>query len=148
VVKLSLPPLRERKEDIPLLIDNFVQRFNTLYNRNLIGVSEQALKLLMRYNYPGNIRELENIIECAFVLCPTEIIEPEHLPESVQDLQSQRSFEDSALDAVHTAEAKAIMKALEENGYNRTHAAKSLGMHKSTLYRKMAKYGLNPPKSS
>ncbi|MDZ7761169.1 MAG: sigma 54-interacting transcriptional regulator [Desulfovermiculus sp.] len=147
VVKLTLPPLRERKEDIPLLIDTFVQRFNALYNRNLIGVSEQALKLLMHYHYPGNIRELENIIECAFVLCPAEIIEPDHLPESIGNSPSTPSSAGHAQSVVHEAEARAIMQALEDHAYNRLQAARALGMHKSTLYRKMAKYGLKPPRS-
>ncbi len=147
VVKLSLPPLRERKEDIPLLIDTFVQRFNALYNRHLLGVSQQTLQVLMHYDYPGNIRELENIIECAFVLCPAEIIEPEHLPEHVSKYTGELTPPNDPRSAVQEAEARAILKALEDNGYNRLQAAKALGMHKSTLYRKMAKYGLNPPSS-
>ena len=147
VVKLSLPPLRERKEDIPLLIDTFVQRFNALYNRQLLGVSQQALQVLMHYDYPGNIRELENIIECAFVLCPAEIIEPEHLPEHVSKYTGELTSPNDPRSAVQEVEARAILKALEDHGYNRLQAAKALGMHKSTLYRKMAKYGLNPPSS-
>jgi len=147
VVKLSLPPLRERKEDIPLLIDTFVQRFKALYNRQLLGVSQQALQVLMHYDYPGNIRELENIIECAFVLCPAEIIEPEHLPEHVRKYTGELTSPNDPRSAVQEAEARAILKALEDHGYNRLQAARALGMHKSTLYRKMAKYGLNPPSS-
>ncbi|MBS3780248.1 MAG: sigma 54-interacting transcriptional regulator, partial [Desulfovermiculus sp.] len=147
VVKLALPPLRERKEDIPLLIDTFVQRFNSLYNRHLLGVSQQALQVLMHYDYPGNIRELENIIECAFVLCPAEIIDPEHLPEHVSKSIGEQSSPSQTRSAVQEAETRAILKALEDYGYNRLQAARALGMHKSTLYRKMAKYGLNPPSS-
>lgn len=148
VIKLTLPPLRERKEDIPLLLDNFVQRFNSLYNRNVLGVSDQAMKQLMQYSYPGNIRELENIIEYAFVLCSGQIIEPEHLPEHILALDRQGPKAQDLQSSVQEAEAAAIMKALEENDYNRQQAAKALGMHKSTLYRKMARYGLQLPKQS
>jgi PAS domain S-box-containing protein len=147
VVKLSLPPLRERKEDIPLLIDTFVQRFNALYNRQVLGVSQQALQVLMHYDYPGNIRELENIIECAFVLCPAEVIELEHLPEHVSKYTGELTSPNDPRSAAQEAEARAILKTLEDHGYNRLQAARALGMHKSTLYRKMAKYGLNPPSS-
>lgn len=146
VIKLTLPPLRERKEDIPLLIHSFVQRFNALYSRKLLGVNEHALKLLMQYDYPGNIRELENIIECAFVLCPADIIEPEHLPENVRGTRNEHVSAGNARLAAQEAEARAIMQALEENRYNRAQTAKTLGMHKSTLYRKMAKYGIHPPR--
>jgi PAS domain S-box-containing protein len=148
VLKLTLPPLRERKEDIPLLVDGFLQRFNALYNRRVAGVGEQALSMLMHYDYPGNIRELENIIECAFVLCPSEIIEPEHLPEHLGKMSLDRTDPRSLRSAAQEAESRAIMQALEDSGYNRTRAARALGMHKSTLYRKMAKYGLQAPKGS
>ena len=78
VVKISLPSLRERREDIPLLIDHFVEQFNRLRNRDIPGISPPVLEILMNYDYPGNIRELENIIEHAFVLCTKGIIKPEH----------------------------------------------------------------------
>jgi transcriptional regulator with PAS, ATPase and Fis domain len=148
VIKLTLPPLRERKEDIPLLLDNFVQRFNSLYNRKVLGVSDQAMKQLMQYSYPGNIRELENIIEYAFVLCSGQIIEPEHLPEHIWALDRKDTRARDLLSSVQEAEATAIMKALEENDYNRQQTARALGMHKSTLYRKMARYGLQLPKQN
>ncbi len=155
VIKLTLPPLRERKEDIPALIDTFIQRYNALFNRNISRVSEKALKLLMDYHYPGNIRELENIIEYAFVLCPAEIIMPEHLPEylSSGDAQGVSSGSEGISSspgpsALQEAEAETILKSLEAHGYNRQRTAQALGMHKSTLYRKMAKHGLQLPQAN
>ena len=88
IVKISLPPLREKREDIPLLIDHFVEHFNRLRRKDIPGVSQATLEILMKYDYPGNIRELENIIEHAFVICTQGIIKPEHLPKHLHGEKS------------------------------------------------------------
>jgi len=83
VFKITLPPLRERMEDIPLLCEHFIGRFNTMQKNDISGISDEAMAVLMGYTYPGNIRELANIIERAFILCKTGLIEKKHLPESL-----------------------------------------------------------------
>lgn len=147
VVRLELPPLRKRKEDIPLLVDRFIHRFNQTQGRALTGVSPEALALLMAHDYPGNIRELENIIEHAFVLCPDTVIGARYLPET---LVSKRSLPPPTPAtgyeaAIKTTESQMIRDALERCGGNRNEAAKVLGMHRSTFFRKVRALGLSLP---
>jgi len=92
VVTLTLPPLRERREDIPLLVNHFLERFNRLSGKEMAGVSQEVLSILMAYDFPGNVRELENIIEHATVLCQGGLIEGQHLPDY---LQPTRLFKES-----------------------------------------------------
>jgi PAS domain S-box-containing protein len=145
VIRLDLPPLRERKEDIPMLVKHFIGRLNRLRGKAVSGISQEALSLLMFHDYPGNIRELENIIEHAFVLCPEGRIEvrclPEHLRTSIPRPLAPRRMDT----ALQSAEARAIMEALEHNQFNRLSAARELGIHKSTLFRKLKALGLRPP---
>ncbi len=145
VVKLDLPPLRERKEDIPLLIEHFVQRLNRLQGKSIEGVSPDVLALLMAHVYPGNVRELENIIEHAFVLCTDYRIEISHLPTDLTARSRHLHKTEDLNAAMQSFEAQTIMKALERHGYNRLEAAKALGIHKSTLFRKLKALGINPP---
>ena len=147
VVRLDLPPLRQRKEDIPLLVDHFVRRFNHVQGKSVSGVTQEAMTLLMAYDYPGNIRELENFIERAFVLCSTGPIRPECLPERVTGARKPPATNSApTLDsAVRAAEAQTILNVLEQCGGNRTEAAKALGMHKSTFFRKVRSLGLSLP---
>lgn len=147
VVRIELPPLRERKEDIPLLAQCFVDKMNRLRSKSVSGLSELALELLMYHDFPGNIRELENIIEHALILCSQGEVEREHLPAYL--LQGSRVTPQpdasSMQSAVATTELELIQAALKRNNYNRTAAAKELGMHKSTLFRKVKKLGLELP---
>ena len=144
VIRLKLPPLTERREDIPLLIDRFVARFNRLQNKDVAGVSDDTLAILMAHDYPGNVRELENIIEHAFVLCRGGLIEPYVLPPSLvgdptispKRLQCPRTLK--AFEALH------ITEAIRRNGGNRTAAARELGINPSTLFRKIKSLGLDP----
>ena len=146
VVRLVLPPLRERKEDIPFLTERFIKRMNRLRGRSVSGVSQETLCLLMSHDYPGNIRELENTIEHAFVLCPDGMIEPRHLPESFHTRVSSPTVSSETLnEALKDAEAQTILNALERNNYNRLKAAHELGMHKSTLFRKIKKLKIKLP---
>jgi PAS domain S-box-containing protein len=143
VVRLELPPLRARKEDIPLLVQRFVERFNALQGRRITGCSERVLAALMRYPFPGNIRELENAIEHAFVVCIDTTIQMDDLPLHILDhfaAEAQKPSVEKPL--LEDAEMQAILTCLEENDYNRTRTARELGISRNTLWRKMKKYGI------
>jgi PAS domain S-box-containing protein len=146
VVRVQLPALRDRKEDIPLLIERFIAKMNRVRGKVVTGINDQALELLMQHDYPGNIRELENIIEHAFVLCAQGQIAVQHLPGHLE-LRPNTVKKDylSIQSAVESTEAKIIFTALERNGFNRVAAAKELGIHKSTLFRKIKKFSINLP---
>lgn len=145
VVRLDMPPLRKRKEDIPLLVDHFVARGNRAQGKSLPGVSPEVLSFLMAHDYPGNIRELENIIEHAFVLCAEGRIEPRHLPEDFVARVPTRTKRGGMSDTVRAMETHTIREALRRNGYNRLATARELGIHKSTLFRKMKALGIPLP---
>jgi PAS domain S-box-containing protein len=137
VVKLSLPSLKERSEDIPLLIEHFIHRFNRIYNKNICCLSDESMAAILSYDYPGNIRELENCIEHCFVLCQGDVIETRHLPPS---MKKSITFEDSDISTFRTlrqTEALMIERALRRNKGNRTAAARELGINASTLFRKL-----------
>ncbi|HQQ87436.1 MAG TPA: sigma 54-interacting transcriptional regulator [Smithellaceae bacterium] len=135
VFKIILPPLRERMEDIPLLIDHFIERFNVLQKKSIQGVSEEAMSVLMSYSYPGNIRELANIIERAFILCKTDLIEKKTLPESLFAMSA--NHKDSEVSSLRDVEAAYLLNALKQNNWDRQKTARQIGIHKSTLYRKI-----------
>ena len=145
VVRLHLPPLRQRKEDIPLLIDHFTEKMNLLRGKAITSVDAEVLQILMCHDYPGNIRELENIIEHAFVLCPAGPIQARHLPSGLAGQHPPSIQQASLTQTLHSTEAIAIMNALKHNYYNRLAAAKELGMHKSTLFRKIKRLGIDLP---
>jgi PAS domain S-box-containing protein len=147
VVRLKPPPLRDRKEDIPLLIDHFIEKMNMLRGKSITGVDTATLQILMCHNYPGNIRELENIVEHAFVLCSTGLIQARHLPGSLAGQPLAANDQDTLTHTLNTTEAIAIMNALKRHNYNRLAAARALGMHKSTLFRKIRKLGLALPET-
>jgi PAS domain S-box-containing protein len=143
VIQVELPPLRERKEDIPLLALQFVERFNTLQQRKVQGVSPKTMALLMAHDWPGNIRELENVIERAFILCQNGSIEPAHLPAELAIVCQKEEVSGKKLSSAREMlDRQAIMAALERNRYKRIDTANELGMHKTTLYRKMKKLGI------
>ena len=139
VIKLALPPLARRREDIPLLVDHFIQRFNARTGKNIKGLSAEAMNCLMRHDFPGNIRELENIIEHGFILCRGEMITPAHLP---LELAGSPESPDRQAPAKPLAlgEAALIRHTLEKHQGNRTRTAAELKIHKTTLWRKMKKY--------
>jgi PAS domain S-box-containing protein len=142
VIKLELPPLSERREDIPLLVDFFIDRFNRRMSKNIRGVSEEVMSVLMRHDFPGNVRELENFIERAFVLCRSEIIEFDCLPDELLQGVRTQSEQPSLAGAFENEEARIILEALKRNGGNRTKTAQELEIDKSTLWRKMKKYNI------
>jgi len=142
VVKLELPPLRERKEDIFLLIEHFISRFNRLHNKNICCVTNEVTAILCAYDYPGNVRELENIIEHCFVLCEGEIIEAKHLPGSLRPSSKLDKTKVSTPATIKQMEIILITQALRRNKGNKTAAAKQLGIDKSTLFRKMKAFDI------
>ena len=143
VVRLQLPPLRDRKEDIPLLIEHFVQKFNARRNREITGVSPAVMRMLSSYEFPGNVRELENVVEHAFVLCPGGIIHLEHLPEDVRTPIHEDDEDPKGI--VHRAQAEFLLKALRKNNWHRGKTARELGFHPTTLWRKLKKLGVRLP---
>jgi len=144
VMKLELPALRERKEDIPLLVDFFLGRFNRLHGKNISCVTSEVTTCLMAYDYPGNVRELENIMEHGFVLCDGEIIEARHLPSSVRPFLKTDKIESVQPATIKQTEIILITQVLQRNKGNKTAAAKELGIDKSTLFRKLKAYNITP----
>ena len=143
VMKLELPPLRDKKEDIPLLVDHFISRFNRLHNKNICCVTNEATAALLAYDYPGNVRELENIIEHCFVLCEGEIIEAKYLPTSVYPTLKTKSPQNSKPTTIKQMELILITQALGRNKGNKTATAKQLGIDKSTLFRKIKTFDID-----
>lgn len=144
VVSLHLPPLKERKEDIPLLTNHFIERFNTLKGRKLIEISQEALAVLMLYDWPGNVRELENAIEHAFVMCRSELIRPDHLPKRVLPEDKEIQVVPSMI--LKEIEKQAIIQTLERNQWKKVKSAKELGIDRNTLRRKIIRLGIEKGK--
>jgi len=144
VFPIKLPPLRERKEDIPLLAAHFLQKYNKQENKEIEGISPDALELLMAYNWPGNVRELENAIERAVVLATDNEIKARELPAAVRSLGEKKLYEsDNTLSSwIEKLEEEALRQALLENEGNISKTAKKLGIGRATIYRKAKKYGL------
>ncbi|MBN2574614.1 MAG: sigma 54-interacting transcriptional regulator [Deltaproteobacteria bacterium] len=145
VVQIDVPPLKERREDIPILVDHLIATYNRVHDQEITGLSQEALALLVQYDYPGNVRELQNILEHAFVLCRGGTIEPRHLPSEVA-----RGSARETVDAWHgmnlrTTEKALIREALAKHGGSRALAAGDLGIDPSTLYRKIQKLGIVTP---
>ena len=145
VVRVELPPLRNRKEDIPILVKHFIDRFNRLQRKSISGVTGEALSLLMAHHWPGNIRELENVIERCFILCDEPYIAIAHLPEELTAHGKLKTCDTGMRYARDLLETQAICSALARNANNRQAAAKDLGIHKSTLFRKIKKLGIVMP---
>ena len=144
VFPIKLPPLRDRREDIPLLAAHFIDKFARQESKEVEGIAPDALELLMAYNWPGNVRELENAIERAVVLASTREITPKDLPNTVRSIGEKRIYEsDNTLSSwIEKLEEEALRNALLENGGNISQTAKKLGIGRATIYRKAKKYGL------
>jgi len=145
VVNILLPPLRDRIEDIPLLIDHFVDKFRAEKQKDIAGVSDEVMSILMRYDYPGNIRELENIIEYGFILCPGGYIQEAHLPDGVSkdgELTPGTLAHDNRSKTLAEIEKQAILLSLEQNKGKRMKTCRELGISKDTLRRKLKSYGI------
>jgi PAS domain S-box-containing protein len=145
VMKLELPPLRKRREDIPLLVEHFVSVFNAVQNKRVTGVSPDVMAVLTAHNFPGNVRELMNIIEHGFVLCHEGQLGLEHLPNEIVPVSVKPQHTHKMHDSVRAMEAQSIVDALKRNDGNRLAAARELGVHKSTLFRKARHLGIMLP---
>ncbi len=147
VVRITIPPLRERKEDIPLLVNHFIEHFNSLLNREIRGITDASMAALINHEYPGNVRELENAIEHAFVLCRDDRIMPEHLPPIFR----RTAVENPANEGIPTLkelEARYITEALRRNHDNKAVTARELGIGRSSLYRKIREHGIRETRES
>jgi transcriptional regulator with PAS, ATPase and Fis domain len=147
VVKIVLPPLAERREDIPLLADHFIRKFNAEKDKQVEGISEEALGLLMRHDLPGNVRQLQNLIEHAVVLCRGDRIELDCLPAEFVQGTSGGNLPGAkpAGSPLLEAEATAILESLGQHDGHRGKTAAALGIDKTTLWRKMKRYGITYP---
>ena len=144
VVKIKAPPLRKRKEDLSWLIDHFIVKYNRMHDKRIEGISPHALSRLIEYDFPGNVRELENIIEHACVLSRSGMIRPEHLPEKFQERKNIPAIEIAS--NFNDLEAVFLISLLKKNDWNRKKTAEELNINPSTLYRKFKKLGIKPPK--
>ncbi|RME64218.1 MAG: sigma-54-dependent Fis family transcriptional regulator, partial [Nitrospirae bacterium] len=140
VIEIVIPPLRERKEDIPLLVEHFIRKFSRENNKDIQGISEEAMEAILNYSWPGNVRELANTIERAVVLSRGPLITLNELPEKVRvGVQSQGG---SLKDTLNYYEKKIILDRLIQFNWHKEQVAKSLGIDLATLYRKMKKLGI------
>ena len=149
VISVTQPPLRERIGDIPLLVDHYVEEFNSQTGKNVRAFDEHAIQLLQRYSWPGNVRELVNVVERAVVLAKSEVVTVTDLPEQFRQDQFTTNVGVNRLtgnadlkSALANPERQIILDALEQNGWNRQETAKLLGINRTTLYKKMKKYDI------
>ena len=148
VFTVQIPPLRERKKDIPLLVDFFINRYNQLLNMKIRSISKEAMDYIQTYDWPGNIRDLENAIQSAMILSPDGIIRSEHLPIRVKGytqgtlLSANETAENGIKEVNAQVERELILEALKKNNYNRTLTASALNISRKTLFNKMRRHGL------
>jgi DNA-binding NtrC family response regulator len=146
VVEIPLPPLRERREDIPLLINHFLTLFNESYHKSIEKISQDALKIFMLYPWPGNVRELQHAIEHAFVLCNSPTITVEDLPAELKDYSIQEEAPAPPdRPKISSLQPPDILQALAKTGWNKAKAARLLGISRPTLYQLIDLHQLRPP---
>lgn len=141
VVSIALPPLADRREDIPLLLRHFTEKYSLAFHKKVSGIAPQALQVLLHYSYPGNVCELENIVERAVALTDGEEIGTDDLPKNLQKLEFD-TLEGDGLHSLAEMEKRYILKVLERTSYNNKIAAQILGLPRTTLWRKIKAYGL------
>lgn len=145
IISIDLPPLRERKDDIPLLVEDFIKKHSRHASRKVESISDSAISILIDYDWPGNIRELENVIERAVILSKGSVINPEDLPEFLNTPSKDKDSDSNKIrlkEAMQDPEKDLILKSLTSVSWNRNETAKVLGINRTTLYKKMLKYGL------
>jgi PAS domain S-box-containing protein len=139
VMEISLPPLRERKDDVPLLVEHFLKKFANRFQKEIVSVSTDVHKLFAEYPWPGNVRELEHALEHAFITCNQPTITVDHLPMELRDFQAD---EPSSGREKAVADREALLAALRRTGGNKAGAARLLGISRQTIYRKIEEYGI------
>jgi PAS domain S-box-containing protein len=140
VMKINLPALCERRDDIPLLVDHFIRKFNAKFGKDIVAVSKEVEKMFMNYEWPGNIRELEHTLEHAFILCRQTTITPEHLPPELRESSAKQTSADPDLDL---NDPEVILNALREASGNKTRAAELLGISRRSIYRKIKELNIS-----
>ena len=146
VINVEMSPLRQRKEDIPLLAGHFISRFNSEQGKNLKGITREVERILMDYDYPGNVRELKNILEFAVIMCAGDHVQPEDLPQWLLRAVGPAAAEPRFVPAevprtLHEIEKRAILETLYKNGENQSRTAAELGISRSGLLIKLKEYG-------
>jgi transcriptional regulator with PAS, ATPase and Fis domain len=139
VVEIRLPPLRDRREDVPLLVEHFRNRFNAKFKKKIEAISSDVSKAFLKYPWPGNVRELEHTMEHAFVLCSQNIITFDHLPP---EFMSAQGIERRSPDETQAVDSHTVLEALDKTAWNKAKAARLLGIDRVTLYRKIKRYNL------
>ncbi len=147
VFRIELPELKNRRDDLPLLIHHIIRRLSAALDSRRVGISKAAMEILLNYSYPGNVRELENVLEHALVICSDDMVRPKHLPDYVHNQPSAvTSIAPDMPGEVHPqtyAEHRKIMQLLQKYNGNRSQTAKALGIDRTTLWRKMKRYGIH-----
>ncbi len=141
VISIELPPLRERKEDIPQLVSNLIDKYNEILEKDIRSVSNDAMDLIFSHHWPGNVRELENVIERSMVLAKGDVIGPDILPLELKESEAHREGAESASD-LKRLERDHVKAVLEKCGWNKYKAAQMMGISRSTLYSKIKRFGL------
>ncbi len=153
VVRINLPPLRERKSDIPLLVNYFLKRMELKYGMGSKTITSRVLNIFMQYDWPGNVRELENTIESMYIMSPEDVIDVDVLPDNIKDKAGIATFSEEEIEnlsketiiTLDELEKRYILKALDVFKWNKKRAAEALGIDTSTLYRKLKSYGISSP---
>jgi transcriptional regulator with PAS, ATPase and Fis domain len=143
VVRIVLPPLRERREDIPMLAHHFLQKVSAANNQPVRGFVPETMALLERYHWPGNVRELENVIERTVSLAPGPLIMPDDLPEAVRTVDAGLPRKDEGLLTLEEVEKRHLIRVLRQTGGNKVQAAKILDIDRRTLYRMAERFGID-----
>jgi PAS domain S-box-containing protein len=147
VFRIQLPDLKDRRVDLPLLVHHILRKLCAARDNRRMEISETAMGHLLNYDYPGNVRELENILEHALIICRDDIIEPRHLPDFMQERggkRRERSLSAAEVDSAAASERESLHRALKKHSWHRQKAARELGIDRTTLWRKMKKYKLTP----
>jgi PAS domain S-box-containing protein len=137
VIKFELPTLKERREDIPHLVEHFLKRLNNKHNRQISGISKRAMEILLNYSFPGNVRELENILEHAYILCNDNLITEHHLPSYLMGVDKELKKIDKGGNLMREVGNRTMLEILEKHGWKKMLAAKELGIHRTTLWRRL-----------
>jgi two-component system response regulator HydG len=144
VVEISMPPLRERKDDIPLLAEHFLQIYSSKSERDIYNISQQSLAVLMQYDWPGNVRELQSVIQRAIAYTNKDTILPESLPSQILSVSTKKRFDEKKQMSLPELEKAYILQMLESFSWNLSQASKIMGISRATIYRKVKEFGLSP----